>query len=635
MIGKDNESLLYLRTLMLELMKTYLKTLLVVALLCMSCSSFGQEQKHEAPYVENELIVWLEPGVDAASFATRSNAGIEPKSLLSKRLNIWLFEIADSKVAREDRMHRIAEHADVRAVQNNHTNIVIRDVIPDDPSYHHQWAPAVMNLPRAWEEFTTGGVTVTGDTIVVAVIDGGAYLEHVDLDFWKNRLEIPGNGIDDDGNGYVDDYNGWNAYMNNGMVESNNHGTHVSGIIGAIGNNGIGVSGVNWNVKVMPVAGSSMQESIVVAAYSYVLEMRARYNETDGAEGAFVVATNSSFGVDYGHPENYPVWSAMYDEMGNLGILSCVAGPNMNVNVDVVGDMPSTCTSNYLIGITNTTSADVKNNGAGYGIESIDIGAPGTGIYSTVPNNGYSSMSGTSMATPQVSGTIALMYAAMNEEMMLSCKSDPANFCLTVRQALLDGADALPSLDGLVGESRRLNAYGAIETLLLPWIVPALEGEVTIVGQPVCGQTLSLETNLSSSPALPELGELSYQWLRDAVAIEGAVYQEYTLVEEDINAMISVQVSAENCSGTLTSPAVGPVASPTEVPENRSQALIVYPNPTNGIFTVAGARNVTVFNALGQAVATNRSDNGTHTFALPSGIYFIKADEMVKKVVVE
>ena len=93
--------------------------------------------------------------------------------------------------------------------------------------------------------------------------------------------------------------------------------------------------------------------------------------------------TNSSFGVDYGNPNNYPIWCSMYDEMGNVGILSCGAGPNMNVNVDVVGDVPSTCPGEYLIGVTNTTSADVKYSSAGYGINNIDIGAPDTSIYST------------------------------------------------------------------------------------------------------------------------------------------------------------------------------------------------------------------------------------------------------------
>ena len=344
-------------------------------------------------------------------------------------------------------------------------------------------------------------------------------------------------------------YHGWNAYNHNGYVGSNNHGTHVSGIIGAVGNNGKGVCGVNWNVKVMPIGGSSSNESIVVEAYSYVLEMRARYNETDGEEGAFIVATNSSFGVDYGNPDDYPIWCSMYDEMGNVGILSCGAGPNLNVNVDVVGDVPSTCPGNYLIGITNTTSQDVKNSGAGYGINNIDIGAPGTSIYSTLPNNNYGNMTGTSMATPQVSGTIALMYAALPEEMMIACKNDPANFCLSVRHHLLNGADHLPSLDGLVASGRRLNAYGAIESVLYDSIIPTLTGEVNISGEPFFGETLTAETNLGSTPSIPDLGELHYQWRRDTTAIEGAVYSTYTLTEDDIFEKVCVQVTAENCTG--------------------------------------------------------------------------------------
>ena len=448
-----------------------LSNILIFALLSLSMLSFGQETKsvvmeqNSETYVENEFIIWLEQGVDASNFAIQSNAGITPKRLLSQRLNIWLFETNDRAESHEAKMDRLSKNPNVRVVQNNHTNIQLRESIPDDPYYYQQWAPAIMQLPQAWESFTTGGVTATGDTIVVAVIDGGADLSHEDLNFWKNTLEIPNNGLDDDNNGYVDDYHGWNAYYHNGNVGSDSHGTHVSGIIGAVGNNGIGVCGVNWNVKVMPVCGSSGNESIVVEAYSYVLEMRARYNETNGEEGAFVVATNSSFGVYYGNPNNYPIWCAMYDEMGNVGILSCGAGPNMNVNVDLVGDVPSTCPGDYLIGITNTTSADVKYNSAGYGITNIDIGAPGTSIYSTVPNNGYSNKTGTSMATPQVTGTIALMYAAMPEDLMQDCKKDPSNFCLSVRKMLLDGADHLASLEGLVADAKRLNAYGALEQM--------------------------------------------------------------------------------------------------------------------------------------------------------------------------
>ena len=543
-------------------MKSIIKPLFILAIMALSVFSYAQEpqqSQESTTYVENEFIIWLEQDVDAADFAAKSNTGIMPKRQLSKRLNIWLFEINDNKELREDKMRRLNANADVRVIQNNHTNITLREAIPDDPYYYQQWAPAIMNLPQAWEEFTTGGVTATGDTIVVAVIDGGADWTHEDLNCWENAHEIPNNGIDDDGNGYIDDFHGWNAYNHNGYVGSNNHGTHVSGIIGAVGNNGKGVCGVNWNVKIMPIGGSSGEESIVVEAYAYVLEMRARYNETDGEEGAFIVATNSSFGVDYGNPDDYPIWCSMYDEMGNVGILSCGAGPNMNVNVDVVGDVPSACPGNYLIGITNTTSSDEKYGSAGYGVNNIDLGAPGTSIYSTLPNNNYGNMTGTSMATPQVSGTIALMYAALPEEMMIACKNDPANFCLSVRHHLLNGADHLPSLDGLVASGRRLNAYGAIESVLYDSIIPTLTGEVNISGEPFFGETLTAETNLGSTPSIPDLGELHYQWRRDTTAIEGAVYSTYTLTEDDIFEKVCVQVTAENCTGAITSPLFGPI----------------------------------------------------------------------------
>ena len=543
-------------------MKSIIKPLFILAIMALSVFSYAQEpeqSQESTTYVENEFIIWLEQDVDAADFAAKSNTGIMPKRQLSKRLNIWLFEINDSKELREDKVRRLNANADVRVIQNNHTNITLREAIPDDPYYNQQWAPAIMNLPQAWEEFTTGGVTATGDTIVVAVIDGGADWTHEDLNCWENAHEIPNNGIDDDGNGYIDDFHGWNAYNHNGYVGSNNHGSHVSGIIGAVGNNGKGVCGVNWNVKIMPIGGSSSNESIVVEAYSYVLEMRARYNETDGEEGAFIVATNSSFGVDYGNPDDYPIWCSMYDEMGNVGILSCGAGPNMNVNVDVVGDVPSACPGNYLIGITNTTSSDEKYGSAGYGVNNIDIGAPGTSIYSTLPNNNYGNMTGTSMATPQVSGTIALMYAALPEEMMIACKNDPANFCLSVRHHLLNGADHLPSLDGLVASGRRLNAYGAIESVLYDSIIPTLTGEVNISGEPFFGETLTAETNLGSTPSIPDLGELHYQWRRDTTAIEGAVYSTYTLTEDDIFEKVCVQVTAEDCTGAITSPLFGPI----------------------------------------------------------------------------
>jgi hypothetical protein len=359
----------------------------------------------------------------------------------------------------------------VHTAQVNHH--LQKRLIPSDPNFPLQWgmnnlgglgmAGADIDAPEAWD-ISTGGVSALGDTIVIAVVDDGFDLNHEDLWFWTNRSEMPGDGLDNDGNGFTDDYQGWNASDQSPDLPVVLHGTHVCGIAAAKGNNGVGVTGVNWSTPILPVF-AELEEDDVVAAYGYIHAMRKRYDASGGAEGAFVVVTNSSFGLDFAQPEDFPIWCAMYDSLGALGILSPAATINAFQNVDIIGDVPTTCSSPYMIAVTNTDNDD-ELHGAGFGAENIDLGAPGTGVYSTAPGNTYTYNTGTSMATPHVAGTIALLYAAACPRFLEDYRLDPAGMALLIRQYLLDGVTPVDDLALRSVSGGRLNIHQAMLALL-------------------------------------------------------------------------------------------------------------------------------------------------------------------------
>jgi len=432
--------------------------------------------------------------------------------LLSRRMHIWLFYFTPGVKPDLFVLREVKACPFVREAQFNHY-IKMRELIPDDTYFDEQWAmknmgqmggtpDADIDATDAWD-FTTGGLTAAGDTIVIGIVDNGFDILHEDLDFWKNYEEIPGNGIDDDQNGYLDDFDGWNAVFHNGQIYSNQHGTHVAGIAGAIGNNGIGVTGVCWHVKLMPVISPASIESGVVEAYGYILEMRARYNESNGLHGAFVVATNASFGVDQGNPDDYPLWGAMYDSLGHYGVLSTGATANADWDIDVVGDVPSGFPSDFLITVTNTTNDDVKFSPAAWGLTTIDLGAPGYVIKSTVPNNDYFYYTGTSMSTPHVTGAIALIFAAADAQFIEDYKNNLQEKALEIKNLILQTADVIPSLDGLTVSGGRLNVYKAILALKGYPVLKAYPLSLMItLGQDTSGNLTSTLTNVGGSPGI-------------------------------------------------------------------------------------------------------------------------------------
>ena len=420
--------------------------------------------------VPGELIVKLNPHVKPHDLTLPGflPAGqLEWMSTLSELSHIFLFHYDDLALDGEDVLDALRASEKVQAAQLNH--YVEDRATPNDPQFGSQWhhidaSDNDIDSDLAWD-ITTGGSTANGDRIVVAVLEGGgSNYNHVDLigNHWTNDAEIDGNGVDDDGNGFVDDVNGWNAASGNDAISAGGHGTAVSGMIGAVGNNGNGGAGVNWDVEIMQIQMGSLTESNVIAAYNYPYTMRNLYNTSGGTQGAFVVATNASWGIDGANPANYPVWCAYYDDLGAVGILNCGATANNNVNIDVVGDMPTGCGSDYMVAVTATNSSDVRTF-SGYGATTIDLGAPGEAVFLPSGSTGYSSTSGTSFASPCVAGGIALVYSAPCADLASSALTSPQSTADAVLGYILEGVDAVPNLVGETVTGGRLNVKNALD----------------------------------------------------------------------------------------------------------------------------------------------------------------------------
>lgn len=348
------------------------------------------------------------------------------------------------------------------AYPNQHTH---NRATPNDPILSEQWGLDVIKATEAWNT-TTGGQSISGDEIVIAVMDDGFDIEHIDIrnNLWVNQHEIPNDNIDNDNNGYVDDYLGLDLKLGTDELNAESHGTSVMGIIGAETNNGQGISGINWNSKILLMS-SVTNEALVIEAFDYILTQRRRYNETNGAEGSYIVASNYSLGIDNEFGDDHPAWCNLYNALGEVGILSVGATTNSNFNVDVVGDLPTTCSSPYLITVTNTNIDDEKVTNAGYGSTFIDLGAPGRNTQSLKPFDQYGKFGGTSASAPHVTGALGLLFAMPCEQLDNYIKAEPADAALRIKKAILDGTDPLTTLDGLTVTGGRLNILNAMTEL--------------------------------------------------------------------------------------------------------------------------------------------------------------------------
>jgi thermitase len=439
-----------------------------IALIQSATSGVAQQPGSENEFVGNEVLVQFAPGATADGKAAargriRGQAIEVVASARDGRGDLELVRIPPG-LAVADAVRGIEGDAAVSFAEPNW--IYTHGSTSNDPYYTNGslWGmygasttPANQFGSGAAAAWTAGHVGASN--VYIGIIDEGV-MPHDDFgaNVWVSPGEVAGNGVDDDGNGYVDDVRGWDFDGNNNSTydgSQDDHGTHVAGTIGALGGNSVGVAGMNWNVTMIPAKflgrrGGTTANAI--KALDYLIDLKSRY-------GINLVATNNSWGGGGFSP-------ALLDAInrgGNAGILFIAAAGNggqdgVGDNNDTTASYPSNyvCQStsgDCVIAVAAITSTSAKSGFSNYGATSVDLGAPGSAINSTVPSkkgsSAYASYSGTSMATPHVTGAAAL-YASTH----------PGATAAEIKAAILAAATPTASLAGRTVTGGRLNVSG-------------------------------------------------------------------------------------------------------------------------------------------------------------------------------
>lgn len=402
-----------------------------------------------------EVIVRLaDPGAEGAPLgqldaimAAASATRLEESALAE--LQLWSIGTGDAEAAAAalDENPLVA-YAEVNRPLTQATPEGPTPVLPDDAEFEALWGldntgqtggsvDADIDAPEAWERATGGA------QIVVAVIDGGIDYTHPDLapHIWTNPGEVPGNGLDDDGNGYVDDVHGYDfANDDPDPIDTDGHGTHVAGTIGAVGNNGIGVAGVMPEVQLMAVQfleGGSGYTFDAIQAIDYAVAMGAQISNNSWGGGGASQALRDTIAA-----------------AGEAGHLFVAAAGNSGADADAAPHYPAAFDLDTVISVGASTASDTRAGFSNYGAESVDLFAPGDAILSTLPGGTYGHYSGTSMAAPHVAGVAGLILST-EEGASLSPEA--------LRARLIETADPVPALQGLSASGGRLNAAAALD----------------------------------------------------------------------------------------------------------------------------------------------------------------------------
>ncbi len=427
-----------------------------------------------------QLLVQLTSRQALNNFINQRRLLYENVRILSERKNIVLIDLPDAQMATQQYAQLSRMPGILHVVYNWPLYARQGENRPNDPLYAQQWNLEKVGLPGIWD-LTQGGQTPCGDTIVIAVFDFGFDFEHDDMQgiLWANKGEIPNNGFDDDGNGYVDDYWGLNLDKGNDRhdIAFDYHGNAVSSIIAANTNNGIGMAGAAWNTKLLMVSSKDKDQALAIEAFEYIYQLRKRYNETNGAEGAYVVAVNNSWGTADATEEEFMLMCDMFNDLGEVGILSVGATENNQKNTDVFPDIPGDCSSDYLIVVTSTNRND-ELGVAAFGKTKVDLAAPGEGVVVANFDSDYTTNSGTSFAAPLVAGAIGLLYSIDEADFCDDARISPTETILNIKRYLLDGVTQTAFLRDRTVSGGRLNLDNTFRMATSVRQVPTLSLEV-------------------------------------------------------------------------------------------------------------------------------------------------------------
>jgi len=432
----------------------------VVIVLVMPCAVWGDaplwktsvstKGSSKKKFSEDQIIVKYKQGRSFVNLSRKPGKSKVKKEKEFKQLGISVLKKLNKNKRVKEVIKELYETGEIEYAEPDY--VIEINLTPNDPQFGQLWGlhntgqgggtvGADIDASDAWD------INTGNSDFVVGVIDTGVDYNHEDLaaNRWTNPGEVAGNGIDDDGNGYVDDVYGIDAYNNDSdPFDDHGHGTHCAGTIGAVGNNGKGVVGVNWNVKIMALkflsSGGSGYTSDAIECLNYAVMMRNTY-------GVDIRLTSNSWG---GGGYSQALGDAI-EASKNAGMLFMAAAGNSSSDNDSSPHYPSSYDNENVIAVASTDRNDNLSSFSSYGATSVDLGAPGSSILSTTPGNNYSFYSGTSMATPHVAGAAALIWARY-----------PSYTFGVVKNLIMNTVDSLSSLSGKVVSGGRLNVYNAL-----------------------------------------------------------------------------------------------------------------------------------------------------------------------------